>query len=209
MDTGQTIFWAESRHSRLIIAQLGTLNCTLGRMMPTARAFVGSLKENLQYLRSSTTTCSLAFRRELSSKVPDSPSIARSSNASSKKFQLNARQVVTQHGACRFQSCESAGVRGSNSKADSFRFTVAMVEERSVWMDDFRCGSIWISLHNSSRPRNEKPYLLIPVGCPVPEPQCLDSRRNCCLKSWTWRRKPQGQNHKLPLRNGQLWGPAL
>src|SRR5580700_10795588 len=104
MDTGQTTFSAESDFSRSITAQPGTLSCTPGRMMPSARTFVGSLKENLQYSRSSSTTCSLAFQRGLRSEVPDSPSIARSFNVLSKHFQLNARYVATQHGACRFQS---------------------------------------------------------------------------------------------------------
>ncbi|MGA9510150.1 MAG: hypothetical protein WBV55_16145, partial [Candidatus Sulfotelmatobacter sp.] len=35
-----------------------------------------------------------------------------------------------------FRVANLQAVRGSNSKAGSFLFTVAMVEETSVWMDD-------------------------------------------------------------------------
>ena len=41
-----------------------------------------------------------------------------------------------------FRVANLQAVRGSNSKADSFRFTVAMAEERSVWMDDLRCAPL-------------------------------------------------------------------
>ena len=44
MDTGQTTFSAESRHSRSTIAQLGTLSCTPGQDDAISQGFRGQLE---------------------------------------------------------------------------------------------------------------------------------------------------------------------